>query len=80
VTQPGGSQLPGASSGSHPSPGGLPGSSHEVAGSAAAMATPQAIADARRQQIHPCDPLTYPRKQTHTAARADKLHKKTRRC
>jgi hypothetical protein len=39
---PGGSQLPGAS-------GGLPESSHEVAGSAAAMATPQPTGDARHR-------------------------------
>jgi hypothetical protein len=38
--QPGGSQLPGAGGGAQPSLGGLPGSSHDVAGSAAAMGTP----------------------------------------
>jgi hypothetical protein len=69
-TQPEGSQLPGASGGAQPSPGGLPGSSQEVAGSAAAMATPQSTVDARRRQIHPRDPLTYPREKTHAAVRA----------
>jgi hypothetical protein len=69
---PGGSQLPGAS-------GGQPGSSHEVAGSTAAVETPQATGDARRRQIHPPDPLTYPRDQTHAAARATRLLKKPRR-
>jgi hypothetical protein len=69
---PGGSQLPGAS-------GGQPGSSHEVAGSKVAVETPQATGDARRRQIHPPDPLTYPRDQTHAAARALKLHKMLRR-
>jgi hypothetical protein len=44
---PGGSQVTGASGGAQPSPGGLPGASHEVAGSAAVMATPQPTADAR---------------------------------
>jgi hypothetical protein len=47
--QPGGSQLPGAGGGAQPSPGGLPGSSHDVAGSAAAMGTPQPSADAKRR-------------------------------
>jgi hypothetical protein len=73
-------QLPDVSGEAQPSPGGLPGSSHEVAGLAAAMATPQPTADARHRQIHPRDLLTYPRKQTHAAVRADMLHKKTRRC
>jgi hypothetical protein len=52
--QPGGSQLPGvppaetqAGGGTQPSPGGLQGSSHQVAGSAAMMATPPSAADAR---------------------------------
>jgi hypothetical protein len=36
--------------------------------------------DARRQQIHPPDLLTYPREQTHAAARALRLLKKPRRC
>jgi hypothetical protein len=49
---PGGSQLLGAS-------GGQPGSSHYVAGSTAAVETPQTTGDARRRQIHPPDPLTY---------------------
>jgi hypothetical protein len=70
---PGGSQLPGAS-------GGQPGSPHEVAGSTTAVATPQPTSDARRRQIHPPDPLTYPREQTHAAARTAKLLKKARRC
>jgi hypothetical protein len=43
------------------------------------MATPQLTGDARRQHIHPRDPLMYPREQMHAAARADKLLKKTRR-
>jgi hypothetical protein len=68
---PGGSQLPGAS-------GGQPSSSHEVAGSTAAVETPQATGDARRRQIHPPNPLMYPRDQTHAAALAMKLHKKPR--
>jgi hypothetical protein len=68
----GGSQLPGAS-------GGQLGSSHKVAGSTA-VETPQAAGDPRRRQIHSLDPLTYPRDQTHAAARALKLHKKPRRC
>jgi hypothetical protein len=85
-TQPGGSQLLGASGGAQQSPGGsqllgasggLPGSSHEVAGSAAAMAAPQSTGDGRRRPIHPRDPLTYSREQTHAAARADRLLKKT---
>jgi hypothetical protein len=76
-TQPGGSQLPGADGGAQPSPGGLPGSSHEVAGLAASMTTPQPTTDARRRQIHPRDPLTYPREQTHAAVRADRLQKKS---
>jgi hypothetical protein len=84
---PGGSQLPGASGGPQQSPGGSqlpgasggqPGSPHEVAGSTAAVETPQSMGDARRRQIHPPDPLTYPRDQTHAAARALKLHKKPR--
>jgi hypothetical protein len=70
---PGGSQLPGAS-------GGQPGSSHEVAGSTAAVVTPQPTGDARRRQIHPPDPLTYLRKQTHAATRAARLLKKPKRC
>jgi hypothetical protein len=54
----GGSQLPSAQPiGTQTSPGGLPGSSHQVAGSAAAAATPPAAADARRRQIHPRDML-----------------------
>jgi hypothetical protein len=65
---PGGSQLPGAS-------GGQPGSSHEVAGSTTTVETLQASGDARRRQIHPPDLLTYPRDQTHAAARALKLHR-----
>jgi hypothetical protein len=85
---PGGSLLPGASGGAHQSPGGSqlpsasggqPGSSHKVARSAAAVETPQATGDARCRQIHPPDPLTYPREQTHAAARALRLLKKTRR-
>jgi hypothetical protein len=60
--------------------GGLPGSSHEVAGSTEAVATPQPTGDVRRRQIHPPDPLTYPREQTHATARAARLLKKTRRC
>jgi hypothetical protein len=85
--QPGALQLPGASDGAQQSPGGSqlpdasgrqPGSSHEVAGSTAAVETPQATGDARRRQIHPSDPLTYPRDQTHAAARALELHKKPR--
>jgi hypothetical protein len=52
-------QLPDVSGEAQPSPGGLPGSSHEVAGLAAAMATPQPTADARHRQIHPRDLLTY---------------------
>jgi hypothetical protein len=55
----------GASGGVQPSPGGLPESSHEVVESAAAMATPQPVADARHRQIHPLDLLAYPREQTH---------------
>jgi hypothetical protein len=86
---PGGSQLPGASGGAQQSPGGSqlpgasggqPGSSHEVAGSTAAVETPQATGDARRRQIHPPDLLTYPRDQTHATARATRLLKKPRRC
>jgi hypothetical protein len=73
-------QLPDVSGEAQPSPGGLPGSSHEVAGLAAAMATPQPTADARHRHIHPRDLLTYPHEQTHAAVRADMLHKKTRRC
>jgi hypothetical protein len=79
-TQPGGSQLPGVNGGAQPSLGGLLGSSHEDARSAAAMATPQPTTNARRLQIHPRDPLTYPRDQTHAAVRAGRLHKKARRC
>jgi hypothetical protein len=88
-SSPGGSQLPGTSGGALQSlggsqlagtSGGLPGSSHEVAGSTAAVATPQPTGDARRRQIHPPDLLTYPREQTHVAARAARLLKKTRRC
>jgi hypothetical protein len=70
TTSPGGSRLPAASGGS----------SHEVAGTTAAVETPQAMGDARRRQIHPPDPLMYPRDQTHAATRALKLHKKPRRC
>jgi hypothetical protein len=40
----------------------------------------QLTADARRRQIHPRDPLMYPREQTHATVRADRLLKKTRRC
>jgi hypothetical protein len=85
----GGSQLPGASGGAQRSLGGsqLPGasrgqpwSSHEVEGSTAVVATLQSTSDARRRQIHPPDPLTYPRKQTHTAARVARLLKKASRC
>jgi hypothetical protein len=61
-------ELPGArptgtqvSGGTQLSPGGLPGSSHQVAWLVAAMATPQAAADARRRQFHPRGPLMYPR-------------------
>jgi hypothetical protein len=79
-THPGGSQLPGASGGAQSSPGGLPGLSHEVTRSAAVMATPQPTADARRWQIHPRDPLMYPSEQTHAAVRANRLQKKARRC
>jgi hypothetical protein len=64
---PGGLQLLGASGGVQPSPRGLPESSHEVVESAAAMVTPQPVADARRWQIHPLDLLAYPREQTHAA-------------
>jgi hypothetical protein len=85
--QPGGSQLPGTSGGALQSPGGsqlasasrgLPGASHEVAGSTTAVATPQPTGDAKRRQIHPPDPLTYPREQTHAATQAARLLKKTR--
>jgi hypothetical protein len=83
----GGSQLPGvpptgtqASGGTQPSLEWLPGSSHQVAGSAAVMATLPAAADARRRQIHPRDLLTYPRDQTRAASRADRLHQKRRCC
>jgi hypothetical protein len=54
--------------------------SRRLPGSAAAMATPHPTVDARRRQIHPRDPLTYPREQTHATVRADWLLKKTRRC
>jgi hypothetical protein len=70
---PRGSQLPGAG-------GGQPGSSHKVAGSTAAVETPQTTSDARRWQIHPPDLLMYPRDQAHAAARALKLLKKPRWC
>jgi hypothetical protein len=86
-TQLGRSQLPGAppigtqsSGGMQPSLGGLPGSYHQVVGAAAVMATPPAVADDRRRQIHPCDPLRYPRDQTWAAARVDRLHQEGRRC
>jgi hypothetical protein len=89
-SSPGGAQLPGASSRAQQSPegsqlpagasGGQPGSSHEVVGWTAAVATPQPTCDARRRQIHPPDPLTYPREQTHAAARAARMLKKPRRC
>jgi hypothetical protein len=58
LSSPGGSQLPGASGGAQQSPvgsqlpgasGGQSGSSHEVAGSTAAVATPQPTGDARRR-------------------------------
>jgi hypothetical protein len=55
-------------------------SSHEVSGSTAVVETPHATNDAWRPQIHPPDPLTYPRDQTHTATRALRLLKKPRRC
>jgi hypothetical protein len=76
------SQLPGASGEAQPSPGGLqlpgasggqPGSSHEVAGSTTAVATPQPTGDGRRRQMHPRDPLTYPRQQTHATTQAARL-------
>jgi hypothetical protein len=75
--QPGASQLPGASDGTQQSPGGsqLPGASggqsgsfHEVAGSTAAVETPHAMGNARRQQTHPPDSLTCPCDETHVAA------------
>jgi hypothetical protein len=77
-SSPGGSQLPDASGGAQQSPRGLPGSSHEVAGSAAPMVIPQPTGDARHRHIHPHDPLTYPREKTHAAVRANNLLKKTR--
>jgi hypothetical protein len=73
-TRIGESQLPDArptgtqvSGGTQPSPGGLPGSSHQIARSVAVMATPHVAADASRP-IHPRDPLTYPCEQTRAAA------------
>jgi hypothetical protein len=74
--QLGGSQLLGASGGAQPSPGGLPGSSQEVAGSVAVMATPQSTTNASRWQIHPRDSLTYPREQMLTVQNCAQVHRK----